>query len=1814
MAIDKLIPQYLNLDDDERILKSYEMVNALNVRISHEEDGDAGVIKNVEGNQAVAAKSTADAIPSSGTNKVIGAVASEAHKCIYFFLYNSNGNHGIYRYIAAPGTEDSDVYEKVYENSVLNFNMQSFVKADLVVNQNGEHLLYFTDNRNEPRKINATKALSGSYSDTINSGSSYEKNLFLSVCKQPPLEPPTFEFKSNESIRRNQLDDKLFQFAYQYVYDDGEVSALSPYSKLAVSPAHLAFNNAQRNIYQTKYNEIDVTVKCSPGPVKKIRLFARLGNGGYFVKVKDISNAQAQESQVITFRNDGLYNQLDENSANKLFDSVPRLAAAQTFSNNRLFYGNYVEGFDNIETESIQYPVYYSVIGSGDIGVEPRLRFNTGPYYGITDASYLGTGLAIGSRFEDWSSPGEPRGNFVNVQQSYSGKPIGVKIDLSSLPADGLEVESTLNIEFSIDASSIGFANLGIYDAIDEDHNYERNAFTVPITLKNPAGDVVDHEYVPESITVLQPLKSANYIELSGGGYALYSFYNNRRVGSLNNLAMLGGFNINITIDVPPYTTRDEVGAMLAEALANDNPVVVSVASKVSETGQIADIVSTSEDNNWTTGEPISQANLLSDDRVSENVYQKSGASTGAHWINIEWSGTFTMKPDSFYSTSDSSVLVRYLTDDISLSAVAAQTGATNFLPDDIYDDVSGFFGSDAQAYRYPQGDIECFIRTSELTSNTNGYPLKDGQHADTTYATALRDMSVSGSGALVSSKGSTDKSKSFKSGANHDFGIVYYDDRNRCCGVQRLGSVEVAKTGDTRRNGRNGRSEIDLRILHRPPEWASRWAPVYSKNTTYDSFIQFTIAEALLPNLTLFRDILSPVGVDEDDSLKNSRSISSALGNDIRTSIFLSMRPLEGKNNSYKEFKGGMSNYQFVEGDIMRVVSYVDESGNTVYPNSKEFTVTGYKYFVDNEENPLVVSEPSVGDNADEDDNYRRTGWFLSIRDNDDGGFSRTDVALSRDYFSQSCVIEILRPKKSNDTPVYFEIGDSYPIVTAGGILTHGGDRSNLTVSDISIDVRSTNTFWSQTRMYIGDKVYVDDSDVTQDDANVSGYVFVSGVAPDGDGYRYTIDGSNAFRINAVGLNYDSCYIAGGINNYNGSHFGVVTLRDGDVYMRSREMLVNPQTNYVPINSSQKTFKYNPTRPRQQDYKRFDIEDASASDFFESKEISIGRVHAETPDQARMRRASSIVYSDPFAYDSIQLNLSSFNPVLFPYYDLPSKHGEITYIIDGNESLTVLQESKVSLLPINRNVVEFGGESNMVASTDVIGTPTFMAGSYGPGNSPESVVERFGRVYFSDVRSGVVCKIDGGGIVPISGEKMESYFEGLFGAVNNAVAAPKIPSGFDPENSEYIITTEPIDFVKLSINNSTVGFAAEPNAGSTYADIKVTPKFATEMLLSWDTEPLDWDESEWVADNAEEDVNNCIPRWDDTHNGVIYLDRVNETSGVYLHPDLEGSTGSIRVDTIVQNKLYRGSAMLSMSDYSVDFCLTLMETDEDGGTQLLSLADAVPLDQATVAWSPNAEKWLTFYSFVPELYANVQNRFFSFKDGKMWYHNKLSTRNSFYEVGEDLSKRYSSKLTLISKGNPSSIKFYKALSLEGSKWDLSLINDKQKVVDIDSSHLKNKEGLFYANIPRVGDNDIDLTGTQLSPSNYRVIGTVASVDSNSITFNGDIDKMPVMTNDSSLLMYFRDGNPSWSPVGASINSVANKNTVTTSLDTSSTIQAGDIIANVFLGGVDGESFRSYYAKIEMESDSTDAIELYALNLVYEPSSLHNDGGQPNNQ
>jgi len=389
MAIDKLTPRYLNLDNDYRILDPKEMSYALNVRTSTDSNGNFGVIKNVNGNELVETP-----LPI-GTNKTVGQCSSERTKEVFFFVYNSSNQHSIYRYNIASQSVDL-----LFRSNFLNFKKNSFVKADVVYTEDGDVLVYFTDGVNPPRKINATKALiQTGYPSTTQDLIDIE----LSVCKQPPMEPIGYEFETDLDKEYNFLNEKMFQFAYQYVYDDGEISAISTYSKIAISPNHI--NSGFLSQEQKKQcNKIKLTLANSASPeVKKIRLLVRNGNVGSFGFVKEYTNNSSIAYQNVDFYNESLYSYVSDDEYNKMYDNVPQTAVSQTVSNNRLFYGNYTEGYPNIETDADLSVLYDSAPKVYNIDVYYEKSAAETDDYAISDNT-----LQNGRIFVDLTSIPEP--------------------------------------------------------------------------------------------------------------------------------------------------------------------------------------------------------------------------------------------------------------------------------------------------------------------------------------------------------------------------------------------------------------------------------------------------------------------------------------------------------------------------------------------------------------------------------------------------------------------------------------------------------------------------------------------------------------------------------------------------------------------------------------------------------------------------------------------------------------------------------------------------------------------------------------------------------------------------------------------------------------------------------------------------------------------------------------------------------------------------------------------------------------------------------------------------------------------------------------------------------------------------------------------------------------------------------------------------------------------------------------------------------------------------------------------------------------
>jgi hypothetical protein len=324
------------------------MVDALNVHISNDAEGDAGVLKNAWGNEAVAFETGSELVTGSGIkNVVVGSTVAKEKSELIFFVYNSTGAHSIYYY-----TTLTNKAKLIYRDSVLGFTEDAFVKADCIVKENGDTLLYFTDGNTDPKKINVTKALSGSGYPYKSVGAyNYtddEKILSIAALKQPPLAPPTVAF-ATVANQDNFVYDEFFQFAYQYVYEDGEVSALSPYSEIGISVYQLLdgfVTESAKNIF----NAINVTVKHSKGDVSKIRLLAKSASISGFFVAEEINNNRALTSETITFTNSKLRSYISALEQNKMYDNVPQKANTQAIAGNRLLYGGYTEFYDNVDT------------------------------------------------------------------------------------------------------------------------------------------------------------------------------------------------------------------------------------------------------------------------------------------------------------------------------------------------------------------------------------------------------------------------------------------------------------------------------------------------------------------------------------------------------------------------------------------------------------------------------------------------------------------------------------------------------------------------------------------------------------------------------------------------------------------------------------------------------------------------------------------------------------------------------------------------------------------------------------------------------------------------------------------------------------------------------------------------------------------------------------------------------------------------------------------------------------------------------------------------------------------------------------------------------------------------------------------------------------------------------------------------------------------------------------------------------------------------------------------------------------------------
>ena len=177
----------MNKDLDPRLVSNREYIEARNASVTDSAGGDSGVLENVLGNIELTNFGLSD------TNlKIIGFYVDTTNDRLFAFLTNYTDSSATSltnpapaasgHYIAVYNTISND-YTVLVGGSFLNFSdTHEVLGIDLI-----ENLLFFTDNRNQPRKINVNLASANPYGSA---NPYYTSEDHISVAKYYPCLSP----------------------------------------------------------------------------------------------------------------------------------------------------------------------------------------------------------------------------------------------------------------------------------------------------------------------------------------------------------------------------------------------------------------------------------------------------------------------------------------------------------------------------------------------------------------------------------------------------------------------------------------------------------------------------------------------------------------------------------------------------------------------------------------------------------------------------------------------------------------------------------------------------------------------------------------------------------------------------------------------------------------------------------------------------------------------------------------------------------------------------------------------------------------------------------------------------------------------------------------------------------------------------------------------------------------------------------------------------------------------------------------------------------------------------------------------------------------------------------------------------------------------------------------------------------------------------------------------------------------------------------------------------------------------------------------
>ena len=248
----------MNQDLDDRLIPSNEYREGRNISIISSDSSNTGSIENILGNEFIR-----NMYPGLEDATVIGHIVDQTSSTLYAMITNytdasANQLDTPLSYVDATLGKSARIvklnllnnaFSTLVSGSFLNFSKTHPITGINLV----ENLLFWTDNRNQPRKINVVSA--------SNNSTYYTTEDQISVAKYAPIDSIVFiDNQGNctmKDVTSQYLPDgitanpyynatspvdpaytkgRFIRFSYRFRFDDGEYSIFAPFSQIAFIP------------------------------------------------------------------------------------------------------------------------------------------------------------------------------------------------------------------------------------------------------------------------------------------------------------------------------------------------------------------------------------------------------------------------------------------------------------------------------------------------------------------------------------------------------------------------------------------------------------------------------------------------------------------------------------------------------------------------------------------------------------------------------------------------------------------------------------------------------------------------------------------------------------------------------------------------------------------------------------------------------------------------------------------------------------------------------------------------------------------------------------------------------------------------------------------------------------------------------------------------------------------------------------------------------------------------------------------------------------------------------------------------------------------------------------------------------------------------------------------------------------------------------------------------------------------------------------------------------------------------------------------